>query len=77
MNDNMIACNCFVIIERIRELKLTCAIVFTSAWHAMLFMMVHRWKISDALLPTKVLDLSLNIMHNPPDNILKQISLLA
>ena len=33
--------------------------------------------IPDAFLPTKVLDLCFNVMHDPPENILKQISLLA
>ena len=34
-------------------------------------------EIPDAFLPTKVLDLCFNIIHDPPDDILKQIALLA
>ena len=33
--------------------------------------------IPDAFLPTKVLDLCFNIVHDPPDDVLKQISFLA
>ena len=33
--------------------------------------------IPDAFLPTKILDLCFNVMHDPPEDILKQISFLA